>query len=156
MRCSKWFCILMAAASLLTAAGCGSTPQARQMGQNVDLSAVASTTTGDQDRCALALGNVPGGQAGEGGVSGVLVGNVALVAAAASADPTGTALDQIRQSCDRLVEIRLVRDDVDREQLLQIIRAIRRGDPITEYLEQLHAISREAQVVVGASDSALP
>lgn len=156
MRCSKWVRIALAAAWLLAAAGCGANAPARRIGEEANLSEVINSTTGDQDRCALALGNLPDGQAGESGVSGVLVGNVAVVAAAASVDPDQTALEQIRQSCDRLVQIRLVRDDVEREQLFRIIRAIRRGEPITEHLDQLYAISQGAEVLTGAAEPALP
>lgn len=156
MRCSKWFRIALAAAWLLASAGCGAGAPARRIGEETYLSGVASSTTGDLDRCALALGNLPDGQIGESGVSGVLVGNVAVVAAAGPGNPTQAALDQIRQSCDRLVQIRLVRDDVNREQLLRIIRAIRRGEPVTEHLEQLYAISQGAEVLAGTADSAAP
>lgn len=160
MHGSKWLYMVLAAAWMLTAAGCGASAPARRIGPDLNLSGVVSSTTGDQDRCALALGNVPDGQEAEARVSGVLVGNVAVVTTAASASDTDAGADQaalnrIRQSCEGVVQIRMVQAESDRAQLFRMIRSIRRGEPITQYLEQLHAISQGAEPLADAAGAAL-
>lgn len=113
-----------------------------------------------------------GAQNGEMNANGVLVGNVAVVVlpttdaaapggvpatkgtaqvpGAAPAAPGQGALDRIRQACTKVVQIRVVTDGADREQLARLTRAIRRGEPITDYLDQLARISLSATPEAGA------
>jgi hypothetical protein len=114
------------------------------------------TTTGAAD-------NVPGGTAagtttrtpaaGITGATGATPANNPGMAATSGTNPT--AIDRIRSACTRVTAIRVVTDSGDRARLAQIAMAVRKGQPVTDYMDDLARINRGAQTMGAGAGSVL-
>jgi hypothetical protein len=70
-------------------------------------------------------------------------------AATAPAGPNLEAVERIRRSCPAVAEIRVVTDAADRARLAEIAMAVRKGQPVTRYMEAIGRISRGASASAG-------
>jgi len=103
--------------------------------------------------------------------NGLIIGNIALVALPATehmavapaigeatvsdgSDTQLSAFERVRSSCASLAEIRVVTEPSDRARLAKIAAAMRRGEPVVEYLPELVEMSRRASTAAGAASRA--
>jgi len=100
--------------------------------------------------------DVTGGPAGAGLAGGTTAGTApgatttgpAATGTNVGRGATPTALDRIRSSCTRVAQIRVVTDDRDRTRLAEIAASIRQGQPITNWMTEISAISSRAATTV--------
>mgnify|MGYP000011447714 CR=1 FL=1 len=100
--------------------------------------------------------------------NGVIIGNIALVALPATehmavtpaigeatigdgSDTQLSAFTRVQQSCTSLAEIRVVTEPADRARLAEVAAAMRKGEPVVEYLPELTEISRRASTAPGSA-----
>jgi hypothetical protein len=75
-----------------------------------------------------------------------------------AAAPAGTetdAISRIRAACTKVTEIRVVHDAGDRARLATVTMAIRKGTPITTFLDDLVRINRRAATAGGGVNTAV-
>lgn len=99
--------------------------------------------------------------------NGVVIGNVAVVALPSTehmavtptveegvsegSDVRRSAFERVHQSCVGLAEIRVVTEAADRARLAEVTAAMRKGDPVVDYLPELAEISRRASTAPGSA-----
>lgn len=100
--------------------------------------------------------------------NGLIIGNIALVALPATehlavtpavgestisdgSDTNLSAFARVQLSCASLAEIRVVTEAADRARLAEVAAAMRKGEPVVEYLPELAEIGRRASTAPGSA-----
>jgi|GEM_PF-4201144 len=91
-------------------------------------------------------GAAAGNRTGTGVATGTRtdVGTTRYGALGSSAMNRLSAVDRVRLACPRVADIRVVNDEGDRSRLAEITAAVRAGQPITEFMAELTAITQRA------------